>query len=107
MTSDLQDARVLIDSLQARTHNLERKQRRCVALYQAKCHISIEGIIIDKILVHICPLSFPCPYQYGWMSGVYDYKRIDLYQCQWVGVVYAFDQSILLFTGLTVSLPRL
>ncbi|XP_058268245.1 unconventional myosin-XVIIIb-like isoform X2 [Hemibagrus wyckioides] len=28
VTSDLQDARVLIDSLQARTHDLDRKQRR-------------------------------------------------------------------------------
>lgn len=42
VTSDLQDARVLMDSLQARTHDLDRKQRRCVASLQAKCHISIK-----------------------------------------------------------------
>lgn len=32
LTSDLQDARVLTDSLQGRAHELERKQRRSVSL---------------------------------------------------------------------------
>lgn len=33
VTSDLQDARVLTDSLQSRMHELERKQRRCVCVW--------------------------------------------------------------------------
>lgn len=33
VTSDLQDAQVLTDSLQGRMHELDRKQRRC-------CHLS-------------------------------------------------------------------
>lgn len=32
LTSDLQDGRVLTDSLQGRAHELERKQRRSVSL---------------------------------------------------------------------------
>lgn len=34
VTSDLQDAQVLTDSLQSRMHELERKQRRCVSASQ-------------------------------------------------------------------------
>lgn len=58
VTSDLQDARVLIDSLQARTHDLDRKQRRCVASLHAKCHISIEVITIHMHLIYRCHLFF-------------------------------------------------
>lgn len=39
LTSDLQDARVLTDSLQGRAHELDRKQRRSVAF---ACNINIQ-----------------------------------------------------------------